>query len=127
MSLTVKERIQALADGKKIRRTFWDSNAYTDGVLYYQEDDFYRIPPSELGYTFEPATEWELYKEPKLEITAKDIGRVAVFSDGIEGLILSFNPKHTLPVGLKERRRGIDGTAIGCDPIIRIRDVGEDK
>lgn len=57
------ERVQALVDGKKIRRTDWDEEGYfklTDGQIF---DEEHRQDVRWADRIFETGGEWELYEE----------------------------------------------------------------
>ena len=124
MGLTLQERFKALGEGKKLRMSYWDCDLSTngdvviDGVQRTSLDNVYKnllLNPSQ--------DDWEIYKEPKLKITASDIGRIAVFEDGLSSLILSVNTNSVITVN---RLRQIDGTKDDRPRIIKVIDVGEE-
>lgn len=61
--MTGKKAIQALKDGKKIKRSCWDSGfIYFDQTqlcMFNDEGDTYRLP-----FNMEKTNDWELYEEP---------------------------------------------------------------
>lgn len=71
MSLTNREAMQALLDGKKIRRGHWDKGEY----FIFEEDCLYNHRNNKivLDFTFIYNSKelWELYEEPKKKKTIK--------------------------------------------------------
>lgn len=91
--LTVKERLKALADGKRIRMVYWDSDCRTNGVCFIQGKNETALSDLSRENIFAESVKWELYEEPKLEITAADVGRKVRRRDGSIAIIGEFRVK----------------------------------
>ena len=101
MGLTVKERFKALGEGKKLRKSNWGNGECIEivgGDLTNQTVDEDWSDVINWLTSTHITSNWEIYEEPKLEITAKDVGRVAVFKCGTHSLILSFVIDSEYPV-----------------------------
>ena len=125
--LNDQEILEALLAGKKLRGSNWRPGEYlhlVGGVIRSNNGDLYGIGTN-LGYCN------RLYEEPtppKLKITAKDVGRIAVFEEEgkREELITGFYSDDIYPVKFGLGSRKADGTQESHHSIIRIRDVGEE-
>lgn len=98
MTLTVKQRLAALSEGKFIRRDNWMHEARTDGVTVFINNGNHALSDLNRLSIFQDSDTWELYKEPSLEITEHDVGRVALLRNGSRTLIAAFTPTDLYPV-----------------------------
>lgn len=87
MSLTVRERLQALLDGKKIRISGWRKGSCI--LLPFE------LPLNqELSYfLLKEDKDWEIMEEPMIELTSEDVGRKVRHNDGSYSIITRMNNK----------------------------------
>lgn len=120
MSLTVKERLQALIDGKKIKCSSWKANGYIvhDEILGIVDENRSRGGTSSL--LFEEAL-WTIYEEPKpepLNITVDDVGKKVKHRDGSVSLLIGYHTKHKIyPVHVVGGKFTADGHFYGTKEV----------
>ncbi len=83
MTLTVRERLQALLDGKKI--IFSPGSITISYDLEYFVDNLYSSPR-----LFSSGEKWEIAEEPKLELTPDDVGKKVKHRNGNISIIVTF-------------------------------------
>lgn len=91
VKLNAVETLRALADGKKIRQSGWTDTWYIwlpNGKLQDDQGSPFAI--------LDPSNDWELFEEPRLELTKEDVGRVVRLSNHNIFIITSYRYEYPI-------------------------------